>query len=220
MNKKILATVLASTMVLGSVSAYAAVEVPTVSSGTVLVSGEAGTVSGSTINVKTSIAPVMINVTVPAEMEILFNPYLMDLDESVLSPEYKIKNAGATDVTATITNWNVTLPTGVTLATAPVVTKTSTKKEAFLLLQTQIADGSLPAFDPLKAPTNKNVIVPAKAGAVNLSYGAIKKNDGTNDGELKLQFQGNMSNKVVWTNADTIKAIPTFKFEPTVSVTP
>lgn len=214
MNKKLLATVLASTMVLGSVSASASVVVPTPSSGTVLVSGDATTVSGSQITVETSIAPVLINVTLPAEMEILFNPYLMDTTESVLSPGYEIINNGATDVTATITNWNITTPTGVTLLAAPVNTKTSIKKEAFLILQKASDKTAVEAiaFDPLKAPTDKNVIVPAKTAPANLSYGTLAKSNG----KIGIQFKGNMSSKVVWAAADTIKAVPTFKFEPTV----
>lgn len=222
MNKKLLATVLASTMVLGSVSAYAAAEPSTEAS--TLLSGEVGTISGQTITVETKMEPVLINVEVPTKISILFNPYEVDGLGQILSPINTIENKGGTAVKAMLTTWKINITSAdtknpVTLATAPVVQKTSAKKEAFMILQTDQGgpDGIKP-WDPLTSGKDKNVVVPAKDSAVPVKYGTLENVLGTAK-TMKIQFQGNMSTNVVWEKTDTITAIPTFKFEPTV-VTP
>lgn len=221
MNKKLLATVLASTMILGSMSVSAAT-VPTATSGVINASGAAGTADASkAIPVIAKMEPVVIDVELPAEMEILFNPYKLDITDQIASPIYTITNKGKTAVNATLTNWEVKIESGdtklpVTLATAPIATS-STKKEVFMVLQKGGKSGEAPAgytADNVKA--DKSILVPAKVGtnAVSMAYGTLPSGSGT----LQMQFQGEMNPKVVWLSGDKITAAPTFKFEPTISV--
>lgn len=218
MNKKLLATVLASTMLLGSMSVYGAVTVPeTIGSSAY---ENASDIAGIEIPGTSKIEPVKINVILPTGLPVLLNPYGIDVPGQVLCPEVSILNKGNTAVKAILSKWKVEIE-NTDVATKPVLVAakplaTSTKKEAFIYLQSNDgAGGTLPT--EYTAATDKLKVVPAKVGdtVATVNYGTLAKDNG----ELKLQFQGNLSTNVAWTSADTIKISPTFKFEPTV-VTP
>lgn len=219
MNKKLLATVLASTMVLGSMSVYAAPTAPALSGDATEVSGDALVTTGQPINVTTKVESVTIKVALPTGVPILFNPYRIDGADQVLSTPFDITNNSDTAVKATLTKWTVkqnnpTAATAPTMALAPIDQTKSTKKEAFLWLQG--APTALPS-DPFSAAKDKAKVVPAKDAAVSVDYGSVAKG-----GVFKFQFKGDLNDHVVWTSADTMIASPTFKFEPTYTapVTP
>lgn len=227
MSKKLLATILASTMVLGSVSAYAADPVaPSVSGGSVTLTGDV--TKGQKIDVVSETHPVLIEVEVPTQIDILFNPFDIGGVGQVLSPVYTITNKSDVAMNATLTKWDVTTSTPatgelpITMATAPIKEGgVTTKKEAFLML-TSGTDGGVPSALDMKVaiPTSeKGKVVPAKTGVANVSYGSLLDNTGGAKSALQLQFQGNLSSKILWSKTDSINAAPTFKFEPTIVTT-
>lgn len=221
MNKKLLATILASTMVLGSVSAYAAITPPTVSGTPVTVSGDALITTGHKINAFTEVASVEIKVTLPLRIDMLLNPYELDTKGQVLSPEYDIVNDGDTAINVTLTKWDVTTPTAANGYVPPTILAAkpadgSVKKEAYLYLQSNDGKGgTMPTELDLK---EKAKIVPAKTTTAPLavSYGTLGTE--TADKTLKVQFQGALSKGAVWEIKDIITASPTFKFTPTAVV--
>lgn len=212
MNKKLLATVLASTMVLGSMSAYAAVEVP---------STEATAAAASSVGVENKITaegemvPVAINVDIPTKMPLLLNPYNVDNVGKVLSPVVTITNKGATAVEATLVKFETKLTSTdtkspITLATTAIL-PASVKKEVLLYLRQGVDATTDPVTTDFDVKTDAPYVVKA-TGFVPTKYKPLAKTTGT----LKLQFQGDINSKVIWNDADTIEASPIFTFAPTV----
>lgn len=238
MNKKLLATVLASTMVLGSVSAYAAVKDEATTVAPIKMTGLSD--AGQKVTVKTSQAKLVIDVTIPTSMNMVLNPYNIDTVGQIVSPVIPIISASSSniDLEVKVTAFDVAIAGSTTvkptlLAAQPAANApATTKKDIFLYLRS--ADAAVAVASPAVisdvvstltfaneqafTEANDKLRVITKTGPLTtpLNLGTLEKGKA-----IGWKFDGSMNDKVLWDSKDTVSATPTFTFTPVpVPVTP
>ncbi len=245
MKKKLVSFLLASVMLVSSAMTVCAAEADTLEDVAGLATGSEVT-GASTTNVPT------INVVVPTEVEIVINPYQItykdenenESTDQIITPIYEIESlsnvALAVNVSG-LTAKGVTAETGITIATAPVTEKITTKS-AFLYLEvaneTETA-GTYAFADAYSSKSATQLVVPntevkdAKgndiAAASKEAIVTLAASDGEKAVKAGYKFSGNVvanpvavdesgvSSLAPWTDSDSIGIAFKFTFTPQVA---
>lgn len=152
MNKKFISSVLAGACALSmtSIAAFADVTLPADSTA---VASDWGTDGNfvQPIEVSSSIQTPTLKVTVPTTAAVLVNPYKIavtvaggTIDDTIISPEYSVKNESNCAVAVTVTasaKVKDTTNKEVSIATKPL-TGTETKKTAFMYVESTETQGT------------------------------------------------------------------------------
>ena len=172
MKKKLLATMLATSMVMGTSLCAFAEEVEPEATGD-LESVEA-VVGGAQVEGNSDITLPVIKVVVPTTASVVLNPYKMkytpeggeEASDQIVSVEQSIKSYSnvALDVNVSALKGS---SDNVTFLTAPYATKPVTTKSVFMYLEMTGEEGTYneSGFDSSKTPTAKQVLVGTKDAA-------------------------------------------------------
>lgn len=214
MKKKLVASLLASVMVLGtSVTAFAddtLVEEP----------NESGAYEAEVKGEATTELPT-IKVTVPTESDLMLNPYKItlqdeeqnDVNDKIVSVDSEILNESDVKVAVNVASFQAIKGenSGVVFATAPFTAgKEPTTKSVFAYLDIIEEDGEHKEY-------NKD-----NAGQLVLSDKAAKKDAmivlDEEDGVANFAIKGDVVSKptVAWTKQDTFNTVLKFTFTPQV----
>ena len=217
MAKKFGAMLLAASMMISGSAVFAAIEDPT--AGEAASQAGAATSEGVTVTATGTAVGATIDINMPTSMDFIINPYGLEGKKQIISPELTIENCGDTDVQVTLNNLTAEITTGAngtaaTLATALVDPAKSTKKEIFLFLQPQDAEGNYAEFN---SKTDAAKVVKASGfKAVALDKLAKPVSEDADGGKLTMKLMGNANGNATWTADDKVVVTPVFTFAPCV----
>lgn len=222
MAKKFGAMILAASMMVCGSAIFAkdvTVGASTATADNAEIQESAATAEGVTVTAKGETVGATININMPTSMTYIINPYNLEEQAQIISPELTITNYGDTDVQVTLNGLSALTSEGVTLATAPVDQTKSTKKEIFLFLQTKSADVDKP-YAEYDSKTDAGKVVKAsgfKAVALDKLAKATKNDkDETVGGSMTMKLMGSANGNMTWTATDVVTVTPVFTFAPCV----
>ena len=217
MAKKFGAMLLVASMMISGSAVFAAITTPT--TGEVASQTGAAVAEGVTVTATGETLGATIDINMPTTMDFIINPYGLEDEAQIISPELTIENCGDTDVQVTLSNLTADITTGAngtaaTLATALVDPAKSTKKEIFLFLQPQDAEGNYAEFN---SKTDAGKVVKATGfKAIALDKLAKPANKDADGGKLTMKLMGNANGNATWTADDKVVVTPVFTFAPCV----